>query len=66
MKHHHISRDTMATAGSTAVLDQLQGEIAGLKELNAHLQQRLAEAEMDAELRARADRILAISPPTGA
>ena len=64
MKHNHISHDTKATAGSTAVLDQLQGEIADLRELNARLQRRLAETEMDAELQARADRILAISPPT--
>lgn len=66
MKHRIVSRDTMANAGGTAVLDLLHGEIADLKELNARLERRLQEAEMDAELQARADRILAITPPIGA
>ena len=66
MKHENVQRNTKATAGSTAVLDMLQGEIADLRESNAHLKRRLEEAELDAELQARADQILAISPPTGA
>jgi hypothetical protein len=66
MKHRIVHHGTKATAGSTAVLDVLESEIADLKEINADLKRRLEEAEMDAELQVWADRILAIPPPASA
>ena len=67
MKHRNIStRAAAASPGSPGVLGQLESEIAELRRMNARLQERLEQAEMDAELQVRADRILAISPPTHA
>jgi hypothetical protein len=66
MKHRNVTHGTKATAGSTAVPGLLESEIADLKELNAHLKRRLEEAELDAELQVRADRILAIPHPMDA
>ena len=64
MKRRNASWGTKATAGSTAVLGSLESEIADLREMNANLKRRLEEAEMDAELQVKADRLLAISLPT--
>ena len=63
MKRSHVSHAGKAVAESTAALGLLEREIADLKQINDRLELRLSEAEMEAELRARADRILAIPPP---
>lgn len=66
MKQNHASRTSRGSSrihelsasprGSTPV----ESELAALREANALLQQRLTEAELRAEMRVRAFRILAI------
>jgi hypothetical protein len=65
MKHHDTSRQLSARSkhgSSPGGLALLEHEISGLREENVRLQRRLEEIEMTAELRVRANRILAIRP----
>ena len=69
MKETHMRANAPAEAreiSNTGGVAVLESEIADLKEQNARLERRLAEAEMSAELRVRADRILAIPLPKDA
>jgi hypothetical protein len=68
MVHDDIRRGAKAfteapSQSSSGGLALLEDEIAGLREENARLQRRLAEAEMSEKLKRSADRILAIPAP---
>jgi hypothetical protein len=67
MKEPRRGRGPKASPRNTSEqggLALLESEVAELREKNVRLQERLEEAETRAELQARADRILAIPPPT--